>query len=239
VRNPVAFVTGAARGIGRGIAEKFLREGWSVVLADLRPEEGRRTAAALARAGDASFVRTDVAGESSVRRALAETVRRHGRLDALVNNAGLVHDKAGLDSGWWRKILATNLTGAFYCAKHAAPHLKKTRGAVVNIASTRALMSEGPDAAYAAAKGGLVALTHSLAMALGPEVRVNCVSPGWIDTGKYRLRPKDHRQHPVGRAGRPEDVAALAYFLASPEAGFITGQNYVADGGMTRKMIYV
>ena len=110
---------------------------------------------------------------------------------------------------------------------------------MVNIASTRALQSEPDTEAYAAAKGGVVALTHALAMSLGPEVRVNCVSPGWIDTGKNEISRADHAQHPVGRVGRPQDVAELVAFLLSDAAGFATAQNYVLDGGMARKMIYV
>jgi NAD(P)-dependent dehydrogenase (short-subunit alcohol dehydrogenase family) len=134
-------------------------------------------------------------------------------------------------------LIGVNLSGAFLAAKYCAPHLRRARGAIVNIASTRALQSEPDTEAYAASKGGLVALTHALAISLGPEVRVNCVSPGWIAKGK--LRRKDHAQHPVGRAGRPEDVAALVDFLLSDESGFVTGQNFVIDGGMTRKMIYL
>jgi NAD(P)-dependent dehydrogenase (short-subunit alcohol dehydrogenase family) len=132
--------------------------------------------------------------------------------------------------------------------KHAAPHLRRARGAIVNIASTRALQSEPNTEAYSASKGGLVALTHALAVSLGPDVRVNCVSPGWIDVSARRkrsrrkpeaLRPEDRAQHPVGRVGTPEDVAELVAFLLSDAAGFITGQDFIADGGMTRKMIYI
>jgi NAD(P)-dependent dehydrogenase (short-subunit alcohol dehydrogenase family) len=121
-------------------------------------------------------------------------------------------------------------------AKHCAPHLRAARGAIVNIASTRALQSEPQTEAYAAAKGGLVALTHALAMSLGPRVRVNCISPGWI--AHQPVRKKDHAQHPVGRVGRDEDVAQMIAYLLSDAAGFVTGQNFVIDGGMTRKMIY-
>jgi hypothetical protein len=141
-----------------------------------------------------------------------------------------------------------NLTAAFLFSKHSAALLRKSRGAIVNIASTRALMSEPNTEAYSASKGGIAALTHALALSLGPEVRVNCVSPGWIDVREWRKRSRrekaklsaaDHLQHPAGRVGGPEDIASLVSFLVSPEAGFITGANIVADGGMTRKMIYV
>jgi NAD(P)-dependent dehydrogenase (short-subunit alcohol dehydrogenase family) len=173
-------------------------------------------------------------------------------LDALVNNAGIASPETGpvekLALREWNRRLAVNLTGMFLMAKHAAMALRRTRGAIVNIASTRALQSEPDTEAYAASKGGVLALTHALAISLGPQVRVNCVSPGWIDVSALkkrrtrkpaRLTRADHAQHPVGRVGRPEDVAALVAFLLSDAAGFITGQNYVLDGGMTKKMIYV
>src|SRR5690606_1123816 len=136
----------------------------------------------------------------------------------------------------------------FLCSKHAIPALRRSHGAIVNIASTRALQSEPHSEAYAASKGGLVALTHAMAISLGPAIRVNCISPGWIAVADWRkaskrvlleLRPEDHAQHPVGRVGRPEDVAELVTYLISPRAGFVTGQNFVLDGGMTRKMIYL
>ena len=225
----VALVTGGAQGIGRGIARALSGLGWQVAVADVR------------RTSDFFFVRTDVSREAAARACVRAVAKRFGRLDALVNNAGIADPHTGplekLDLREWNRRLGTNLTGPFLMAKHAAPHLRRARGAVVNIASTRALQSEADSEAYAAAKGGLVAFSHALAMSLGPEVRVNCISPGWI--AHAPVSRKDHAQHPVGRVGRDEDIAALVAYLLSDAAGFITGQNFVVDGGMTKKMIYV
>jgi NAD(P)-dependent dehydrogenase (short-subunit alcohol dehydrogenase family) len=229
----VALVTGGARGIGDAVAHALALRGYEVAVADLRPGSARAF----------FFLRCDVAKEPSVRACVGATVKRFGRLDALVNNAGLASpgdapvDKLSLAD--WNRRLAVNLTGAFLMTKHCAPHLRRSRGAIVNIASTRALQSEPDTEAYSASKGGLVALTHALANSLGPQVRVNCVSPGWIDVGKSKLSKADHEQHPAGRVGRPQDVAELVAYLVSDEAAFVTAQNFVIDGGMTKKMIYL
>jgi NAD(P)-dependent dehydrogenase (short-subunit alcohol dehydrogenase family) len=238
----VSIVTGGGRGIGRGIAKRLRADGSEVVVF----ERDAEAIADLQRAGDAfTVLRVDVSSESDVSAAMREVTERFGRLDVLVNNAGIadphVPDLEQLSLEHWLRILNTNLTGMFLCTKHALPLLRRSkRAAIVNLASTRALQSEPHTEAYAASKGGIVALTHALALSLGPAVRVNVVSPGWIDTsGKPEsLRPIDHEQHPVGRVGTPEDVAALVAYLVGDEAGFVTGQNFVIDGGMTRKMIY-
>ena len=233
----VVLVTGAANGIGMAIARHLVSQGMRVAIVDTNVKAGRKAAGELGP--NALYFKSDVSQEKQVQKSVASAVRAFGRLDALVNNAAISNPiLSNLNVKTWNRVLSVNLTGAFLCAKYAIPHLRKTRGCIVNIASTRALMSEPHTEAYAASKGGLVALTHALAISFGPEIRVNGISPGWIDTHKIALRPKDHEQHPVGRVGRPEDVAALAAFLISPAAGFMTGQTYVIDGGMTRKMIY-
>jgi len=226
-----ALVTGGAQGIGRATAALLAERGYRVAIADVKP----------AAAAGMVFIRCDISREPSVRACIRRVVQRFGRLDALVNNAGIASPDNGpvekLALREWNRRIGVNLNGAFLMTKHAAPHLRRARGAIVNIASTRALQSEPDTEAYAASKGGLVSLTHALAMSLGPQVRVNCVSPGWI--AHTPVKKKDHAQHPVGRVGRDQDVAELVAFLLSDAAGFATGQNYVLDGGMTKKMIYV
>jgi NAD(P)-dependent dehydrogenase (short-subunit alcohol dehydrogenase family) len=245
----VAIVTGGAQGIGRGVVERFLAEGCRVLITDFDVEAGEETTRELAGRGEVRFVRTDVAEEASVQALVEVAMITCGTIDILVNNAGIMVRKplAELSLAEWNRVLAVNLTGTFLCARHCAPALRQGRGAIINIASTRALMSEPDTESYSASKGGLVALTHALAISLGPEVRVNCISPGWIDVSAWQKRngrrpealtEADHAQHPAGRVGRVEDVADMAVFLASAGSGFVTGQNFVVDGGMTKKMIY-
>jgi hypothetical protein len=185
-------------------------------------------------------VTCDVSDEHDVAALLADVRAREGRLDALVCNAGIMIRKpiADLAVAEWSRVIATNLTSAFLLVRASEPLLRAAKGAVVTIASTRARMSEPDAEAYAASKGGLVALTHALAISLGTDVRVNCISPGWIATHEPPPRDADHAFHPAGRVGTPEDIAALAAFLVGPESGFITGAEFVVDGGVSRKMIY-
>jgi NAD(P)-dependent dehydrogenase (short-subunit alcohol dehydrogenase family) len=237
---PVALVTGGAMGIGRAIARHLLATGWCVGIVDL-PSSGLHRIYPP-RSRNAVVIEGDVREQDIISRAIATLVERFGRLDAVVSNAGIMIRKPlrRLTLAEWHRVIDTNLTAAFLLARAAEKPLRKARGAMVTIASTRALMSEPNTESYAATKGGLVALTHALAISLGPDVRVNCVSPGWIETKNYgALRRKDHAQHPVGRVGKPQDIAKIvAWLLDAKRSGFVTGANFVVDGGMTRKMIY-
>jgi len=248
----IAIVTGGAQGIGKGITKHLLEIGMQVVIADVDVEAGEETVAEYNPHGTIQFVPTDVTDESAVKNAVQKAVESFGQLNALVNNAGIANPHRTpveeLPLADWNNVIATNLTGYFLFAKYTVPYLRKTRGAIVNIASTRAIQSEPNTEAYSASKGGVVALTHALALSLGSDIRVNCISPGWIEVSNWKkkiirhepeLRTIDHHQHPVGRVGEPMDIAALVSFLISEAAGFITGQNFIVDGGMTKKMIYV
>jgi hypothetical protein len=238
---PVALVTGGANGIGRAIAHHLLDTGWRVGIIDI-PGSGLRRAFP-GRNRNVTLFEGDVREEAKVAHAVAALLVGYGRLDAVVSNAGVMIRKPlrRLTLAEWRSVIDTNLTAAFLLARAAEKPLRKARGAMVLIASTRATMSEPNTESYSASKGGLVALTHALAISLGPDVRVNCVSPGWIETKDYRaLRRKDHAQHPAGRVGKPQDIAEIVgWLLDGKRSGFVAGANIVVDGGMTRKMIYV
>jgi NAD(P)-dependent dehydrogenase (short-subunit alcohol dehydrogenase family) len=242
-------ITGGAQGIGRVTAETALRKGFNVVVWDADHEalleEYQRYKEDKAWLG----IHCDVSVEQEVITAIEKTLSRFGRIDILVNNAA-IHANMPLEElpvESWRRVLDVNLTGPLICTKYCFPVLKKNKGSVINICSTRAFQSEAHTEAYTASKGGILSLTHALAISLGPDIRVNSISPGWIDVSSIRKRDKakqetiseaDHSQHPAGRVGVGEDIARMILFLCDPENSFITGQNFIIDGGMTRKMIY-
>lgn len=252
-QNRVVIVTGGAQGIGMAISEAFAKHGASVVIADIDEEAGQELTTRLSTDGyDVHFHKTDVALEKDVRKLSEWVIGRFNRIDVVINNAGIGSSGSIFTRSVaeWDRVLAVNLRGPYMMAKYCGKALMKANpgpGVIINMASTRALMSEANTEPYSASKGGLVALTHSLAVSLGPNVRVNSISPGWIEVSEWKKqsrredpvhRPEDLNQHPVGRVGTPNDIAEACLFLAGSEAGFITGTNVIIDGGMTIKMIY-
>lgn len=226
----VVIVTGAAQGIGRAIAAAYCSKGATVIAADIT-EIAEDTV---------HFIRTDVRKETDIQSLMAQAAEEYGKIDILVNNAGkfIVKPPAELDLEVWDDILNTNLRSVFLCSREAAKYMQE--GAIVSLASTRAFQSEPYTEAYAASKGGIVALTHALARSFAKKnITVNCISPGWIETGDYEeLREIDHAQHLSNRVGKPEDIARACLYLTHHENNFITGTNLTVDGGMSKKMIY-
>ncbi len=230
--------------------QQFLPKEYRVAIFEKDSEAGEEAVHDLAAGNKLLFLPVDISREDEVRDAIGRTISKFNKIDVLINNAAISANKpiAELSLVEWQQVIDVNLTGTFLCSRLAMGYLKKSRGSIINICSTRAFMSEPDTEAYSASKGGVFALSHAMALSLAPDVRVNAISPGWIDVTRlqkknrrnpYQFREEDHRQHPAGRVGRAEDVAALALFLADEKAGFITGENIMIDGGMTRKMIYV
>jgi NAD(P)-dependent dehydrogenase (short-subunit alcohol dehydrogenase family) len=243
------IVTGGTQGIGKVISQQLIEKGFCVSVFEI-DQEAIEEFKADTVSENIAFFTTDVSKEESVRKSVAASIERFGNISGLINNAAIQIDKpvTELTLEEWNRVIGTNLTSAFLCAKHAAPFLKNLKGSIINISSTRAIQSEANTEAYSASKGGILALTHSLAISLAPEIRVNCISPGWIDVSAIKkksmanqieLSEADHLQHPAGRVGKVEDIANMVLFLINPENDFITGQNFIIDGGMTKKMIYV
>lgn len=241
----VVIVTGAGNGIGRGVAKAYGEQGGKVVVADLNLEAGEITAKEIhENGGEAIFVKTDVRREEDVLHLVEVTQNTYGKVDILINNAGISKFTSfyELTLEQWDNVINTNLRSVFLCSREAAKLMRKNPdgGNIVNIASTRAIMSEPNSEAYAATKGGIVALTHALAATLAEDrITVNAISPGWIHTGDVsELRNIDHEQHFSKRVGHPGDIARACLYLTAKENDFVTGINLVVDGGMTRKMIY-
>ena len=218
-----AVITGGAHGIGRAVADAFLREGASVYIIDKQPGEW--------------FV-GDVSDKGTLERFAESVIAQSGHVDFLVNNA--LPMMKGIDECSWEDFsyaLAVGVTAPFYLTKFLLPYFNPG-ASVVNIASSRDRMSQPQTESYTAAKGGIAALTHAMAISLAGKARVNSISPGWIDTTGSVITGADALQQPAGRVGKPEDIAEMVLFLCSDKAGFITGENICIDGGMTRQMIY-
>ena len=243
-QNKVVIVTGAGNGIGSVVATHYARRGAAVALLDRDSEGLRAVQETLENEGSKAISHViDLTNPDEILTGVEEVKKARGRIDVLINNAGLGRTKSPyeLPVDDWDYVLNTNLRGTFLCSREVAKIMRtQGKGAIVNIASTRALMSEPNTEAYAASKGGILALTHALAISLGPDhITVNAISPGWIETGDYsQLKTSDHAQHPAGRVGKPDDIARACLYLTNPENDFITGANLIIDGGMTRKMIY-
>jgi NAD(P)-dependent dehydrogenase (short-subunit alcohol dehydrogenase family) len=237
-------ITGGANGIGRCLVERFAERGALVAFIDKDEDSGNRLAERL---GDkVLFMSGDIAEEAVLLNFARRVIQRFGPVHCLINNACL--SRKGILSGCgyedFSHVLRVGVIAPYMLAKLFRDDFAPG-ASIINIASTRAFMSQADTESYSAAKGGISALTHSLAASLSGRVRVNAISPGWIDTGAFQSNPStpdhseaDKRQHPAGRVGKPEDIAALTLFLAGDDAGFITGQNFIVDGGMTTQMIY-
>ena len=248
LKKKAAIVTGAASGIGRAIAYAFAREGAKVVSADINTEGGEETAAKIrGEGGDAFFLETDVSDAAAVKSLVDQTVENCGRLDIMVNNAGIEVFKrlADTDEQAWDRVIQINLKGVFLGTKYAVPKmLENGGGVIVNMASVAGVMGAGGLAAYNASKGGVVLLTKNTAMDYGKKnIRANCICPGFIKTpmveavmsmpGATEVRDYLGTLCPAGRFGTPEEIASIAVFLASDDSSYVNGHALVADGGMS------
>ena len=222
-KNKVAVITGGASGIGACIARMFRKQGAKVCIIDVKP-------------GD-HFV-GDIADPKVLEAFAAHVIGEHGHVDYIINNALPI--MKGIDECSWEEFnyaLQVGVSAPFYLVKLLLPHMAEG-AAIVNLSSSRDRMSQPQTESYTAAKGGIAALTHALAVSLAGKARVNSISPGWIDTTSSTFTGPDATQQPAGRVGKPEDIANMALFLCSEKAGFITGENICIDGGMTKLMIY-
>ena len=219
----VTVVTGGAKGIGKTIADEFRKNGATVCIIDILPN---------------AYFQGDIADEQVLADFARKVISEHGKVDYLINNA--LPLTKGVDDCTFDEFnyaLAVGVTAPFFLAKLFLPHFAPG-ASIVNISSTRSRMSQPQTESYTAAKGGISALTHALAVSLAGKVRVNAISPGWIDTDFWEYDGADATQHPAHRVGNPLDIASMVLFLCSDKAGFITGEDICIDGGMTRQMVY-
>ena len=222
-KDKVAVISGAAQGIGKIIAEEFTKNGAVVCIIDKQPND---------------FFVGDISEEETLVRFSKKVISAYGKVDFLVNNAAPL-SKGVQDCSWeeFNYALKTGVSAAFYLTKLFLPYFS-AGASIVNISSSRDRMSQPNTESYSAAKGGIAALSHALAVSFAGKVRVNSISPGWIDTSFKEYKDANARQHPAGRVGNPLDIANMVLYLCSDKAGFISGENICIDGGMTRQMIY-
>lgn len=222
-KDKVVVITGGARGIGKCIAEEFKKNGAHVSVIDKT---------------DGAYYVGDIAEKVTLEDFADQVIKKYGKIDYLINNAlPLMKGISECTYEEFQYALSVGVTAPFYLSKLFAPHFNEG-GSIINISSSRDRMSQPETESYTAAKGGIAALTHALAVSLAGKVRVNSISPGWIDTNYTEYEGSDAIQQPVGRVGNPLDIANMVLFLCSEKAGFITGENICIDGGMTKQMIY-
>lgn len=233
----VCIITGAANGIGKAVLAEFVSNGCKVAFIDKDKETGEKLFSELN--GDHYFFHGDIGEKNVLESFTTEVIKKYGTIHYLIHNAcfsnkGILSDCSYED---FNEVLRVGVTAPYMLTKLLLPALEQN-ASVVMISSTRAFMSQKDTESYTAAKGGITALTHALAVSLAGRLRVNSISPGWIDTTGGSFTLEDSVQHPSGRIGRPEDIAKLVSFLCGEHAQFINGENIVIDGGMTKQMIY-
>ncbi len=225
----IVVITGASSGIGKATAELLSNE-YRIINIDIAPCPN-----------GFEFYQCHLSKKEEILKVTQKIKEKYDSLYALINNAGKMirQDLEDQTIEEWEEVIGLNLTAPYILSKEFAPLLEREHGHIVNISSTRAKMSEANTESYSASKGGLESLTHALAVTLSGKVAVNSISPGWINTTDYEPTKEEHKDHPIGRVGKPGDIASFIDYLLSNNDGFITGSNFVIDGGMTKKMVYV
>lgn len=231
-KDRVCIITGGSGGIGKDICEKFLSNGAKVINLDIVHPKSNPDI-------NYEYIPCDLKDDVEINKVILQIIEKYKKVDFLINNA--CYSNRGIhsncDAKAFNEVLKVGVTAPYLLTLGFLNFFSKD-GSIVNIASTRGMMSQPDTESYSAAKGGIIALTHALSISLAGKIRVNAISPGWIDTTSSQLEQEDHLQHPVGRVGVPNDISQMVMFLCSESAGFITGQNYVIDGGMSKNMIY-
>lgn len=243
-KEKVVLITGAANGIGKVISRSYCEENAMVIMADKDCKSGKKLEEKYLKLGyNAYFYKIDLNNTSEITDMFDFIIKEYSKIDIVINNAAIFKYKPieEMTIEEFNSVINVNLTSVFAMAKEFIKYNKESLyGRIINIASTRSIMSESDTEAYAASKGGIISLTHALAVSFSKyNVTVNCISPGWIQNKDYdSLRSIDHNQHPSKRVGRPSDIAQACMFLTNPYNDFINGENIVIDGGMSKKMIY-